>query len=186
MLSLTAQWLDKDFNWSGLFWLRGTHPAAGCPRRGSEPAQHLGCGDNRPKDPLPTHALATYAADYDFPETLTAHQWGLVENLITLLSLFERHRLLIPSVRALRRFLSKEPDTDHCVKTTKTALLEAVNKHFDQMEYDPFFCIATSLDPKYKDGHFDEDVLEQMACRFLHGQSAAVQLYVIFFFLSLI
>ncbi len=35
-------------------------------------------------------ALATYAADYTLPATLTAHQWGLIENFITLLSLFEQ------------------------------------------------------------------------------------------------
>lgn len=114
-------------------------------------------------------ALATYAADYDLPATLSAHQWQLIENFLTLLSPFEQLTRevssseasaadVIPSVTALRRLLSKQADTDTGVKTTKTSLLEAVNKRFDQIEYDPIFCIATLLDPRYKDRYFDEDV----------------------------
>ncbi|KAK0151882.1 Zinc finger BED domain-containing protein 4 [Merluccius polli] len=117
-------------------------------------------------------ALAAYAADYDLPATLSAHQWQLIENFITLLSPFEQLTRevssseasaadVIPSVRALRRLLSKQTDTDHGVKTTKTTLLEAVNKRFDQIECDPMFCIATLLDARYKDRYFDEDVKQR-------------------------
>lgn len=117
-------------------------------------------------------ALATYAADYDLPATLSAHQWQLIENFITLLSPFEQLTRevssseasaadVIPSVTALRRLLSKQADTDHGVKTTKTSLLEAVNRRFDQIQYDPMFCIATYLDPRYKDRYFDEDVKQR-------------------------
>ena len=114
-------------------------------------------------------ALATYAAHYDPPGTLSAHQWQLIENFITLLSPFEQLRKevsssessaadIMPSVTALRRLLSKQADTQHSVKTAKTALLEAVNKRFNLLEYDPMFCIATLLDPRYKDRYFDKDV----------------------------
>ncbi|KAJ8349041.1 hypothetical protein SKAU_G00276300 [Synaphobranchus kaupii] len=95
------------------------------------------------------HALATCAADYDLPATLISSSEASAADVI-------------PSVRALRRLLSKEADTDHGVKTTKTALLEAVNKRFDQIESDPIFCIATSLDPRYKDWYFDEDVKQRL------------------------
>ena len=71
-------------------------------------------------------------------------------------------------MRALRRLLSKQTDTDHGVKTTKTALLDAVNKRFDQIECDPMFCIATLLDARYKDRYFDEDV-KQRARAILHA-----------------
>lgn len=37
---------------------------------------------------------------------------------------------VIPSVRALRRLLSKEADTNHGIKPTKTALLE--DRYFDE------------------------------------------------------
>ena len=80
------------------------------------------------------HELASYAADFNLPATLTAHQWGLFENGITLPSPFEQLTRevsssetsaadVIPSVRALRRLLNKEANTNHGVKTTKTALL---------------------------------------------------------------
>lgn len=93
------------------------------------------------------------------PATLTAHLQGLVENFITLLSLFEQLILevssseasaadFIPSVRALRCLLNQEAETDHGVKTTKTALLEAVNKHFDQIKSEPIFFTATLMDPR--------------------------------------
>ena len=124
-------------------------------------------------------ALATYAADYDLPATLSAHQWQLIKNFITLLSPFEQLTRevssseasaadVIPSVRAPRRLLSKQTDTDHGVKTTKTTLLEAVNKRFDQIECGPMFCIATLLDARYKDRYFDEDV-KQCARAILHA-----------------
>ena len=115
------------------------------------------------------HALAAYAADHDLPANLTAQHWGLIENVITLLSPFEQLTRnissseasvadVIPSVRALRRLLSKAADTDHAVKTTKTALLESVNKRFSEYEFNDTFLIATLLDPRYKDRYFDEDV----------------------------
>ena len=110
---------------------------------------------------------------------LCAHQWQLIENFITLLSPFEQLTRkvssseasaadVIPSVRALRCLLSKQTDTDHGVKTTKTTLLEAVNERFYQIECDPMFCIATLLDARYKDRYFDEDV-KQRAQAILHA-----------------
>ena len=61
------------------------------------------------------------------PATLTVHQWGLFENVITLLSPFEQLTRevnsseasaadVIPLVRALRRLFNKAADTDHGVK----------------------------------------------------------------------
>ena len=115
--------------------------------------------------------LASYAADYDLPATLSAHQWQLIENFITLLSPFEQLAREVSSSEAsaadvfsfgtaLRHLLSKQADTDYGVKT-KTSLLEAVNKRFDQIEYDPMFCIATCLDLRFKDSYFDEDVKQR-------------------------
>lgn len=40
---------------------------------------------------------------------------------------------------------------DHGVEIKKIASLEAVNKSFGLIESDPKFCIAASLDPRYKE-----------------------------------
>lgn len=39
--------------------------------------------------------------------------------------------------------------------------MEAVNKRFNRIEFDPIFSIAASLDPRYKDRYFDEDVKQR-------------------------
>ncbi|KAI7813452.1 ubiquitin carboxyl-terminal hydrolase 33, partial [Triplophysa rosa] len=62
---------------------------------------------------------------------------------------------VIPLLAALKRLLNKEAETDHGVKTTKSALLEAVSTRFSQVESEPLYCIATVLDPRYKDNYFD-------------------------------
>lgn len=124
--------------------------------------------------------LAAYSADYELPATINAHQWGLVENVLTLLSPFEQLTReisaseasaadVIPSVRALTRLLRKDVDTDRGVKTTKTTLLEAINKRFDQIEFDPIYSIATTLDPRYKDRYFDGDA-KQRVRDLIHAQ----------------
>ncbi|XP_073718457.1 zinc finger BED domain-containing protein 4 [Misgurnus anguillicaudatus] len=51
--------------------------------------------------------------------------------------------------------LNKEAETDHGVKTTKIALLEAVSSRFSQADSEPLYCIATVLDPRYKDHYLD-------------------------------
>ncbi|XP_060931918.1 zinc finger BED domain-containing protein 4-like [Limanda limanda] len=110
--------------------------------------------------------LAAYVADYDLPSTFTSYQWLLIENTLSLLAPFEQITKkisssdasaadVIPLLAALKRLLSKEAETDYGVKTTKSALLEAVNKRFSQADSEPLFCIATVLDPRYKDHYID-------------------------------
>ncbi|QQP57155.1 Zinc finger BED domain-containing protein 4 [Caligus rogercresseyi] len=94
--------------------------------------------------------LATYIADYDLPATFTPNQWVLIENVLSLLAPFEQLTReissakasaadVIPSLAALTRLLKKDVETDHGVKTMKTALLEALNRRFDQTDTDPMF-----------------------------------------------
>ena len=64
---------------------------------------------------------------------------------------------MIPSVVALKRFLNKTAETDSGVKTTKSALLEAVNKRFETSFSEQLY-LATILDPRYKDRYFDADL----------------------------
>ncbi|QQP37372.1 Uncharacterized protein FKW44_017613, partial [Caligus rogercresseyi] len=117
--------------------------------------------------------LATYIADYDLPATFTPYQWVLIENVLSLLAPFEQLTReissakasaadVIPSLAALTRLLKKDVETDHGVKTMKTALLEALNRRFDQTDTDPMFCIASVLDPRYKDHFFDGDQKRRM------------------------
>lgn len=51
---------------------------------------------------------------------------------------------VIPLLAALKRLLNKEAETDHGVKTTKSA-----------PHSEPLYCIATVLDPRYKDHYLD-------------------------------
>ncbi len=110
--------------------------------------------------------LAACIADHELPATFTAYQWVLIENVLSLLTPFEQLTKeisssdssvadIIPLLAALKRLLSKEAETDHGVKTTKSALLEAVNTQFSQADSEPLYCIATVLDPRYKDHYLD-------------------------------
>ena len=80
--------------------------------------------------------LATYIADHDLPATFSAYQWVLIENILSLLAPFEQIKKersssgasvadVIPLLAALKRLLGKEAETEHGVRTTKSALLDA-------------------------------------------------------------
>lgn len=127
-------------------------------------------------------ALGVYGADHELPACFSAHQWGLVENMTTLLTPFEQltgeissHSAtaadVIPSVVALKRLLSKAADTDSVrrVRTTKNTLLEAVNQRFGSAFSEPFYYLAMILDPRYKDRYFDT-VTKQAAVNMLQKQ----------------
>ncbi|RXN39558.1 zinc finger BED domain-containing 4-like protein [Labeo rohita] len=42
-------------------------------------------------------------------------------------------------------------DEDHGIKTMKSTLLDALQRRFSNMEQNPLYCIASLLDPRYKD-----------------------------------
>lgn len=80
------------------------------------------------------HALGTHAVEHELPATLKAHQWGLIENVLTLLAPFKELTKeissltataadVIPAITALKWLLEKRADTDRGVGTTKTTLL---------------------------------------------------------------
>lgn len=105
------------------------------------------------------HALSAYAADYELPATFTANEWGLIENMLTLLEPFEELTReisesdasaadVIPSLKALIRYMSKTVDSDHGVKTTTSCLLEAVTTRFAHIENEPLYTLATILDTR--------------------------------------
>lgn len=103
--------------------------------------------------------ISAYAAEYELPCTLTNNQWKLAENMMVLLAPFEELTQqisssnasasdVIPSVKALIRFLEKTEDSDHGVKTSKSTLLEAVKRRFADIESQHLYSIATILDPR--------------------------------------
>ena len=109
---------------------------------------------------------ATYIADHDLPATFSAYQWVLIENILSHLAPFEQITKeisssdasvadVIPLLAALKRLSGKEAETDHGVRTTKSALLDSVNTRFSQADSEPLYCIATVLDPRYKDHYLD-------------------------------
>jgi len=107
-------------------------------------------------------ALSVYAADHNLPATLTVNQWTLMEKTVMVLAPFEELTRVvsaetataadvIPAITVLKRVLSRETSTDQGIKTMKSTLLEAVDRRFIQAETEPVYCIATLLDPRYKD-----------------------------------
>ena len=70
---------------------------------------------------------------YEFPDTLMAHQWTLLEKTLTVLGPFEELTRkvsssdvmaadVIEAVNVLHRFLTKETDDDHGIKTMRETL----------------------------------------------------------------
>ncbi|KAJ8391358.1 hypothetical protein AAFF_G00089880 [Aldrovandia affinis] len=104
-------------------------------------------------------ALGAYGAEHELPATLSAYQWGLIENVLTLLAPFEQLTKqiskatataadIIPEVTALKRLLAREAETDRGVGTLKATLLEAVQTRFRDIEEEPLYTVATFLDPR--------------------------------------
>lgn len=104
-------------------------------------------------------ALAAYGAEHEVPASFNANQWGLIENIITILEPFEELTRaissstasaadVIPSVLALKRFLSRDAPSDRGVGTAKAELLRAVTRRFDGIEDEPLNSLATLLDPR--------------------------------------
>lgn len=59
--------------------------------------------------------------------------------------------IMIPAITVLWGVLSRDHSTAKGIKTMKSIFLEAVNRHFSQVEAEPLYCIANLVDPRYKD-----------------------------------
>ncbi|XP_026087257.1 zinc finger BED domain-containing protein 4-like [Carassius auratus] len=110
-------------------------------------------------------ALGVFVSEHELPDNLTAHQWALLEKVVTVLGPFEELTRkvssseamaadVIPAVTVLQRFLSRETDDDHGIKTMKGTLAAAVRRRFSDVEEQPLYSIATLLDPRYKNLFF--------------------------------
>lgn len=104
-------------------------------------------------------ALGIFVSEYGLPDTLTAHQWTLLEKVISVLGPFEELTRkvsssdataadVIPAVTVLHRFLTRETDEDHGIKAMKGTLAAAVRTRFTDVEENPLYSIATLLDPR--------------------------------------
>ncbi|XP_025752745.1 zinc finger BED domain-containing protein 4-like [Oreochromis niloticus] len=109
-------------------------------------------------------ALGIFVSEYGLPDTLTAHQWTLLEKVISVLGPFEELTRkvsssdamaadVIPAVTVLHRFLTRETNDDHGIKAMKGTLAAVVRTRFTDVEENPLYSIATLLDPRYKN-HF--------------------------------
>ncbi|XP_067312623.1 zinc finger BED domain-containing protein 4-like [Pseudorasbora parva] len=90
-------------------------------------------------------ALGVFVSEHELPDNLTAHQWALLEKVVTVLGPFEELTQkvssseamaadVIPAVTVLQRFLSRETDDDHGFKTMKGTLAAAVRRRFSDVE----------------------------------------------------
>ena len=104
-------------------------------------------------------SLGIYVSEYGLPDTLTGHQWILLEKVFSVLGPFEELTRkvsasdamaadVIPAVTVLHRFLARETDEDHGVKAMKGTLAAAVRKRFTDVEANPLYSIATLLHPR--------------------------------------
>ncbi|XP_058625330.1 zinc finger BED domain-containing protein 4-like [Onychostoma macrolepis] len=110
-------------------------------------------------------AIGVYVSENKLPATLTSNQWNLLEKMVNVLAPFEEMTRqvsssdalasdVIPAVTVLQRLLLKQMDEDHGIKTMKSTLLDALQRRFSNMEQNPLYCIASLLDPRYKDRFF--------------------------------
>ncbi|KAL2083380.1 hypothetical protein ACEWY4_021153 [Coilia grayii] len=110
-------------------------------------------------------ALQSYASDSASNLPATSNQWLLLEKTATVLKPFQELTAevsaaaataadVIPSVRALTRFLDNESEEHRGIQIMKATLLDAVHTRFDQVETEPLYAVATMLDPRYIDKFF--------------------------------
>ena len=111
-------------------------------------------------------AVAIYASENSRIENLTATQWTLTENCITLLKPFEEITKqisstesiiseVIPTLAALRRYLCKTTFTG-VVGRVKDSLIGNLNHRFENIEENLNFAIPTFVDPRFKLTFFNE------------------------------
>ena len=103
-------------------------------------------------------ALGAYSAQYEISQ-LTAHQFDLINTVITVLTPIEDITqsissdrsiisVVIPFVRALRKHLESGIDeTDRGVLTMKKGMLEYLNRRYRYVETNEALALATLLDP---------------------------------------
>lgn len=110
-------------------------------------------------------AIAAYTVEHKLPASFSAHQWTLVENMLTLLDPCDKLPRnirqasatagdVIPSIQAITHLLKQTVPTDLGVKISKDTILKAIQTRFAHIKTEPLYCLATLLDSRYKNHYF--------------------------------
>jgi len=127
-------------------------------------------------------AIAAYATEGSIP-VLSASNLEIADKVITVLSPIEEITknvsedsapisLIIPLVRALNKTL-EQCDDDVGVRGMKRAMLASLQRRFADIEETNFLCLATLLDPRFKDKSFSTATFRQDAITLLKSQYSA-------------
>ena len=114
-------------------------------------------------------ALAAYCTETGCIQQLTPHQLELMRKCVDILSPIEEitHSIsadlasisiVIPYIRILTRTLEKN-ENDSGIRTTKGELLKSLKSRFAGIEEREELCLATLLDPRFKDKFFSGNII---------------------------
>ena len=114
-------------------------------------------------------ALTAYCTEIGCIQQLTPHQLELMRKCVDILSPIEEitHSIsadlasisiVIPYIRILTRTLEKN-DNDSGIRTMKGELLKSLKCHFAGIEERKELCLATLLDPRFKDKFFSGNII---------------------------
>ena len=117
-------------------------------------------------------ALAAYAAEIDIKQ-LTANQLEIARKMTLVFEPVEEITqviskdiatlsMVIPFVRVLLRSWEKEED-DRGIQTMKHQMMQSLKSQFAGIEDNKLLCLATSLDPRFKDKFFATNIIRASA-----------------------
>ena len=117
-------------------------------------------------------ALAAYAAENDIQQ-LTATQLEIARKITFVLEPVEEITqvisketatlsTVIPFVRVLLRSWEKEGD-DRGIQTMKHQMMQSLKSRFAGIEDNKLLCLATLLDPRFKDNFFVNNIIRASA-----------------------
>ena len=114
-------------------------------------------------------ALAAYCAETGSIQQLTPHQLEMMRKCVDILSPIEEITrsisaelasisIVIPYIRILTRTLEKN-ENDNGIRTMKGELLKSLKSRFAGIEERKELCLATLLDPRFKDKFFSGNII---------------------------
>lgn len=115
--------------------------------------------------------IQVYAANNSGLHNLTANEWDLLPAVLSVLGCFKEMTTLfssrestisdvLPSIKLLKRFLSRENQDHRGVGTMKSELLNSLSSRVDCIESNVNYLTATFLDPRYQDSLFSEEEIQ--------------------------
>ena len=121
-------------------------------------------------------ALAAYAAENSGVHQLSSNQLDVLRKCIEILSPIEEITrsisadlasisVIIPYIRILTKTLEKNTD-DVGIRGMKTELLHSLKSRFTGIEENKLLCLATILDPRFKQNFFRVTSLRQQSRKY--------------------